>query len=241
MKRPGGERDIRSRGLSAPDSSEMLTRGGATAGYAYTAREWDPETGLYYYRARYYDPKIGRFISEDPIGLHGGINLYGYVGNEPVGRYDPYGWAEGPPPSWPTPPSNIPGGPWTWYPDPNNSRGGVLRGPAGPGQQQQANLTWAPPIDEGGKGYWKVKLPGQTAQRYDEEGNPMTPQETHPSRTKPSPPVPPGLPPGVVPPASTVCPVVPIIHPCLIVPAFCRCDSNGCVWVGPGPPGDTFY
>ena len=59
---------------------------------AYTAREWDPETGLYYYRARYYDPKIGRFISEDPIGLQGGdVNFYAYVDNNPVRFLDPLG------------------------------------------------------------------------------------------------------------------------------------------------------
>ena len=40
----------------------------------YTAREND-QTGLYYYRARYYDPHLKRFISEDPIGLQGGINV----------------------------------------------------------------------------------------------------------------------------------------------------------------------
>jgi RHS repeat-associated protein len=45
----------------------------------YTNREYDEETGLYYYRARYYDSTIGRFISEDPIGLAGGINFYAYV------------------------------------------------------------------------------------------------------------------------------------------------------------------
>jgi len=60
-------------------------------GYAYTGREWDPESGLYYYRARYYDPKIGRFISEDPIGFDGGINLYTYVDNNPVNYTDPSG------------------------------------------------------------------------------------------------------------------------------------------------------
>ncbi len=59
--------------------------------YAYTAREWDPEINLYYYRARYYDPKIGRFISEDPIGIDGGINLYGYVEAGPTIAKDPFG------------------------------------------------------------------------------------------------------------------------------------------------------
>jgi RHS repeat-associated protein len=51
---------------------------------------------LYYHRARYYDPQARRFISEDPIGLKGGINLYGYVGNSPIGRTDPSGlfWQE---------------------------------------------------------------------------------------------------------------------------------------------------
>jgi len=68
-----------------------LTTGASTPGYAYTGREWDPEIGLYYYRARYYDPKIGRFIGEDPIGLRGGINLFGYVGNAPLRFIDPFG------------------------------------------------------------------------------------------------------------------------------------------------------
>lgn len=49
---------------------------------------------LYYYRARYYDPTIGRFLSEDPIGFNGGINLYTYVGNRPVNFIDPFGLQE---------------------------------------------------------------------------------------------------------------------------------------------------
>lgn len=50
--------------------------------------------GFYYMRARYYDPKVGRFISEDPIGFEGGtVNLYEYVGNQPVNRKDPSGLA----------------------------------------------------------------------------------------------------------------------------------------------------
>jgi RHS repeat-associated protein len=48
--------------------------------------------GFYYMRARYYDPRVGRFISEDPIGFEGGdVNLYAYVGNNPVKRVDPSG------------------------------------------------------------------------------------------------------------------------------------------------------
>jgi len=56
----------------------------------YTGREPD-ETGLVFYRARYYSPAIGRFVSRDPIGLHGGINLYAYVGNNPANYTDPTG------------------------------------------------------------------------------------------------------------------------------------------------------
>jgi RHS repeat-associated protein len=46
---------------------------------------------LSYYRARWYDPAAKRFISEDPIGLDGGINLYAYVGNNPINLVDPDG------------------------------------------------------------------------------------------------------------------------------------------------------
>lgn len=49
-------------------------------------------TGLYYYRARYYSPQLQRFISQDPIGFTGGdVNLYAYVGNNPISFVDPLG------------------------------------------------------------------------------------------------------------------------------------------------------
>jgi len=59
--------------------------------FMFNGRGWDSEIGLYYYRARYYDPSLGRFISEDPINLAGGINLYNYAGGNPVNRADPFG------------------------------------------------------------------------------------------------------------------------------------------------------
>ena len=60
--------------------------------YLYTGREHDAETGLYYYRARYYHARLGRFLSRDPIGYDGAdVNLYGYVGNQPLQQFDPLG------------------------------------------------------------------------------------------------------------------------------------------------------
>ena len=57
----------------------------------FAGRELDPETGLYYNRARYYDPQLGRFVSEDPIGIAGGLNQYAYGFNNPVDVRDPSG------------------------------------------------------------------------------------------------------------------------------------------------------
>jgi RHS repeat-associated protein len=59
--------------------------------YAFTGREWDAETGLYFMRARYYDPQTGRFVSQDPIGFAGGLNLYAYGRNAPTNFGDPFG------------------------------------------------------------------------------------------------------------------------------------------------------
>jgi len=55
----------------------------------------DRETGLYYNTFRYYDPAVGRFTTQDPIGLMGGINLYQYAPNA-LGWVDPWGLACGP-------------------------------------------------------------------------------------------------------------------------------------------------
>jgi RHS repeat-associated protein len=49
------------------------------------------EFDLTYMRARWYDPDLGRFVSEDPIGLAGGINKYVFAANNPVNGRDPTG------------------------------------------------------------------------------------------------------------------------------------------------------
>jgi RHS repeat-associated protein len=62
--------------------------------FGYNAR-WgyrtDTETGLVYCQNRYYDPANGRWVTRDPIGYAGGVNLYGYCESGPVGATDPWG------------------------------------------------------------------------------------------------------------------------------------------------------
>jgi RHS repeat-associated protein len=63
-------------------------------------QQYDQGSELYYMRARYYDPQLGRFLSEDPIGISGGLNLYAYAGNDPVNKADPSGLGPGDPFVW---------------------------------------------------------------------------------------------------------------------------------------------
>lgn len=69
----------------------MTATGNIRQPFTYTAREYDYATGMYFYRARYYDPKVGRFVTKDPIGFKGGINVYAYVNNNPIMYRDPSG------------------------------------------------------------------------------------------------------------------------------------------------------
>jgi RHS repeat-associated protein len=64
---------------------------GVSNALRFASREWDADAGLYYNRARWYDPQLQRFISQDPIGIDGGMNLYTYANNDPVNGFDPTG------------------------------------------------------------------------------------------------------------------------------------------------------
>jgi RHS repeat-associated protein len=71
--------------LSGNPSGDEFGFGGQ-AGY-----RTDQETGLVLLGERYYDPQSERFLTRDPLGYAGGMDLYAYCGDNPVGNMDPSG------------------------------------------------------------------------------------------------------------------------------------------------------
>ncbi len=82
--------------IGVPHTWDAWGRNTSTMWDAMDALGWkglQPETGtgLIYMRARWYDPTLGRFISEDPAGLAGGINPYVFADDDPINNSDPSG------------------------------------------------------------------------------------------------------------------------------------------------------
>ncbi|MBI4557403.1 MAG: RHS repeat-associated core domain-containing protein [Candidatus Hydrogenedentes bacterium] len=59
--------------------------------FRWSTKFTDRESDLVYYGYRYYSPSTGRWLSRDPVGEEGGLNLYALVGNNPINRLDPFG------------------------------------------------------------------------------------------------------------------------------------------------------
>jgi RHS repeat-associated protein len=61
----------------------------------FSTKYLDHDTGLYYYGYRYYSPMLQRWINRDPIEEKGGVNLYGFAGNNGINKYDFIGLSYG--------------------------------------------------------------------------------------------------------------------------------------------------
>ena len=57
----------------------------------WNTRRLDSVSGFYLYKYRHYSPELGRWLGRDPIEEEGGVNLYAFVGNDPIGRWDKLG------------------------------------------------------------------------------------------------------------------------------------------------------
>ena len=59
--------------------------------HRFSSKEVHANSGLIYYGRRFYEPSLQRWITKDPLGEIGGLNLYGFVHSNPVNRIDPFG------------------------------------------------------------------------------------------------------------------------------------------------------
>jgi len=82
-------------GPSINSYDEYGVPGAANVGrFQYTGQAYIPELALYYYKARMYSAALGRFLQVDPVGYKDQVNLYAYVGDDPMNANDPSGLQE---------------------------------------------------------------------------------------------------------------------------------------------------
>ena len=73
---------------------KLIAKAGALADFfrhRFSTKYFDAETGLYYYGYRFYHTVLMRWLNRDPIAENGGLNLYGFCGNDTLCSIDPYG------------------------------------------------------------------------------------------------------------------------------------------------------
>ncbi|MCO5043847.1 MAG: RHS repeat-associated core domain-containing protein [Kiritimatiellae bacterium] len=90
-------------------SAKVLLQPRLPPRYQFSSKEYDTATELNYYGFRFYSSEMGRWLSRDPLGERGGLNLHGFVRNDPIRYVDPLGLV-----TYDLDPSTHEGVPWKW-------------------------------------------------------------------------------------------------------------------------------